>query len=85
MRINTGVSLFYTMIIKTFAALAAVSMLGVAAHAEPQGIGNKLEDGFYVYTEVESDWTEMSMMVHLSILVLVMKENLVRALKFILN
>ena len=57
MPINTGVSLLYTMIFKTFAALAAVSMLGVAAHAEPQGLGNELEDGFYIYTEVESDWT----------------------------
>ena len=36
---------FITMIIKTFAALAALSMVGGAAHA-----------GYYVGTEVESDF-----------------------------
>ena len=47
MSINTGVetNIFYIMFVKTFAAIAALSMVGGAAHA-----------GYYVNTEVESDF-----------------------------
>ena len=44
------------MFIKTLAAVAALSMIGGVANATPKGLGNELEDSFYIYTEVESGW-----------------------------
>ena len=50
MRLNNRVSLLYTMIFKAFAALAALSLVGTVASATPKGLGNELEDNFYIYT-----------------------------------
>jgi outer membrane autotransporter protein len=44
------------MFIKTVAAVAALSLIGGVANAAPEGLGNELEDNFYIYTEVESGW-----------------------------